>query len=470
MRQIRISDMTMKQAEEGFSLSFKEKIELAKLLDKLGVAVIELEGILSARIDALRIKSIAAAVNSSIVAVPVQLDGDSVTQTWNALKEAKKPRLQVCAPVSSVQMEYLFHKKPDAMLTAISETVTACCAVCADVEFVADDATRSDGAFLGQAITAAVEAGANTVTLCDTAGAMMPDEFAAFVSSVCDANPCLKNVNVGVACSNALAMADSCAIAAVRQGAAEVKTAAYPVNTASLANVARVISSRGESFDATCSISSTQLKRTVEQIAWMCQTGRKKTSPFDNGVQDEDSGVYLTVHDDIGGVIKAVEHLGYDLSEDDAQKVYEAFQTIAAKKEKVSAKELDAIVASAAMQVPPTYVLNTYVITAGNTVSATAHLTLNKEGTVLEGVCIGDGPIDAAFLAIEQITGCHYELDDFQIQAVTEGREAMGQTVVKLRSGGKVYSGRGISTDIVGASIHAYISALNKIVYEEETV
>ena len=470
MNQIRISDVTMKQAAEGFSLSFKEKIELAKLLDKLGVSVIELEGIANARTDALRIKSIASAVSGSIVAVPVQLNSESVTQTWNALKEAKKPRLQVCAPVSSVQMEYLFHKKPDAMLKAIAETVTACRAVCADVEFVADDAGRSDSAFLAQAISAAVEAGAATVTLCDTAGTMMPDEFAAFVGEVCAANACLADVSVGVSCADSLAMADSSVIAAVRQGAVEVKTASYPINTASLANVARVISTRGESFGASCTVSSTQLSRAVEQIAWMCQTGRKKTSPFDNGVRDEDSGVYLTVHDDIGGVIKAVEHLGYDLSEDDAQKVYEAFQTIAAKKEKVSAKELDAIVASAAMQVPPTFVLNTYVITAGNTVSATAHLTLNKDGAALEGVCIGDGPIDAAFLAIEQITGCHYELDDFQIQAVTEGREAMGQTVVKLRSGGKVYSGRGISTDIVGASIHAYISALNKIVYEEEAV
>ena len=122
------------------------------------------------------------------------------------------------------------------------------------------------------------------------------------------------------------------------------------------------------------------------------------------------------------------------------------------------------------MQVPPTYVLDTYVITAGNTISSTAHLKLNKGDARLEGVCIGDGPIDAAFLAIESITGCHYELDDFQIQAVTEGREAMGQTVVKLRSGGKLFSGRGISTDIVGASIHAYLSALNKIVYEEDDV
>ena len=110
------------------------------------------------------------------------------------------------------------------------------------------------------------------------------------------------------------------------------------------------------------------------------------------------------------------------------------------------------------------------MITAGNTISSTAHLRIRNNEEMMEGVCIGDGPIDAAFLAIENVTGRHYELDDFQIQAVTEGREAMGQTVVKLRSQGKVYSGRGISTDIVGASILAYINALNKIVYEEDNV
>ena len=212
------------------------------------------------------------------------------------------------------------------------------------------------------------------------------------------------------------------------------------------------------------------MKRITGQIAWMCQTGRSKTSPFDNGVQEDDGSIYLTSHDDLSAVMKVASRLGYDLSEDDGAKVYEAFRVIAEKKEKVGAKELDAIVASAAMQVPPTYALDSYVVTSGNTISATANLKLIKQGTPIAGVSLGDGPIDAAFLAIEQITGHHYELDDFQIQSVTEGREAMGQTVVKLRSEGKVYSGRGISTDIVGASILAYINALNKIVYEEETV
>ena len=181
MKQIRISDMTMKQKAEEFSLSFKEKIELSKLLDKLGVSVIELEGVSNSRVDALRVKSIAAAVKDSIVAVPVTLDAENVQQVWNALKDAPKPRLQVCAAVSSVQMEYLFHKKPEAMLSAIAETVASCKALCNDVEFIADDATRSDAAFLAQAVKTAIDHGATTVTVCDTAGTMMPTEFATFV-------------------------------------------------------------------------------------------------------------------------------------------------------------------------------------------------------------------------------------------------------------------------------------------------
>ena len=470
MNEIRISDVTMKQTGNEISLSFKEKIELCKLLDKLGVTVIELEPIVNTKIDVLRVKSAVAAVKNSIVAVPVALNPESVRIVWNALKEAKKARLQVCAPVSPVQMEYLFHKKPDAMLAAVRDTILECCKVCSDVEFVADDATRSDPAFLYEIIGMAIEAGAKTVTVCDTAGAMLPNEFTAFIRDLYANIPRLQEVCLGISCSDSLSMADACAIAGVRYGAREIKAASYRLNVVSLPNVARALSAKGEVYGVSCRVHTTILKRITGQIAWMCQTGRSKNSPFDHGVQEDDASMYLTVHDDLSAVMKMASRLGYDLSEEDGAKVYEAFKAIAVKKEKVGSKELDAIVASAAMQVPPTYILDSYVVTSGNTISATAHLKLHKHEKVLEGVSIGDGPIDAAFLAVEQITGQHYELDDFQIQAVTEGREAMGQTVVKLRSGGKVYSGRGISTDIVGASIRAYINALNKIVYEEEAV
>lgn len=462
-----ISDMTMNQTEYARTLSFKEKIELAKLLDKLGVDVITVAGIHDGRTDALRIKSIASAVEHSCVAVPVELNAQSVEATFQALQQAKKPRLQVCAPVSTVQMEYLYHRKPEAMLGDITSTIAACANLC-ETEFVADDATRSDPEFLYRVLEAAVEAGAKVVTLCDTAGTMLPEEFGAFVEKVQSAVPQLSGVRVGVACSNALSMADGCAVAAVCRGVSEIKAAVCPVDCVSLPNIAKLLAAKEDAFGPV-SVHVNQLSRIVEQIVWMCQTGRSKGSPFDTGVQ-EDSGMYLTSHDNKAAVEKAVATLGYDLSDEDMEKVYAAFVGIAAKKAQVSVKELDAIVASAAMQVPEAYKLDAYVITSGNNVSASAHIRLYKKDVLLEGVCLGDGSIDAAFMAIEQITGCHYELDDFQIQAVTEGREAMGQTVVKLRSGGKVYSGRGISTDIVGASIYAYLSALNKIAYEEDMV
>lgn len=468
MKNIRISDITMKQATETISLSFREKIELSKLLDKLGVSVIELEGMDNARQDALRIKSIAAAVRDSIVAVPVALDPDAVGPVWNALSQAKHPRLQVCAATSPVQMEYLHRKKPEAMLTAIEKTVAAAAACCTQVEFVAEDATRSDPVFLVQAIEKALEAGASMVTLCDAAGTMLPGEFTRFINEISASVPGLAHVDLGVSCADTLSMADACSIAALCGKVTEVKAAAYPAGSANLSNVARVVCARAETIGGSCPVHVTQLSRILGQITRMCQTGRSKTSPFDSGVREEEKGLFLTAHDDAAAVARTVEHLGYDLSDEDNQKVYEAFQNIASKKEQVSIPELDAIVASAAMQVPPVYQLDVYSIQSGNTFSSTAHLRLKKEDEVKEGVCIGDGPIDAAFLAIEQITGCHYELDDFQIQAVTEGREAMGQTVVKLLSAGKLYSGRGISTDIVGASIRAYLNALNKIVYEEE--
>ena len=432
----------------------------------MGTDLIELEGIRNPRIDSLRIKSIAAAVENSTVAVPVDLNPDSVSAVWLALQQAKHPRLQVCASVSAVQMEYLFHRKPDAMLDAISKTIAACRTVCEDVEFVADDATRSESAFLQQAVTAAMESGATTVTLCDTAGTMLPAEFALFLQDLYKAVPALSEVTLGVSCANTLSMADACAIAAVAEGAAELKAAAYPLDGASLANVAKLLGAKADALQISCNIRLTQLSRITEQITWMCQTGKNKAALEET--EQDNSGIFLTAHDDMTAVSNLVEKLGYDLSPEDTQRVYDAFRQIAEKKEQVSSKELDAIVASAAMQVPSTYQLDTYVVTSGNTISATAHIKLLKNGQPVEGVCIGDGSIDAAFLAIEKITGCHYELDDFQLQAVTEGREAMGQTVVKLRSGGKLYSGRGISTDIVGAGIHAYLSALNKILYEEE--
>jgi len=470
MRSIWISDVTMKcpASEGGYELSFREKIELAKLLGRLNVSVIELAPLVSRRVDSLLIKSIASAVRQSTIAVPLSLtDADTVETTWNALREAAKPRLQVVAPVSTVQMEYLCRKKPDVILQQVKDLCAAAKAVCPEVEFVAEDAGRSEPEFLHDILMAAAQAGTDVVTFCDTAGTLLPDEFYENISAIRGYLP--ENVRLGVRCSGALALADAAAVSAVRAGADEIKTVACGRYTSSLENVVNICKHRGADYDFGCDVRSTELQRTLGQIRRLCEGTRDDRNTPYNGVSRETNGAVLTIHDDMEAVMKAVASLDYELSEEDEVKVFEAFTRIASKKESVSYRELDAIVASAALQVPAAYKVESYVINSGNCITATSHIRMDRNGEKLDGLAVGDGPIDASFMAIEQIAGHHYELDDFQIQAVTEGREAMGETVIRLRSSsGKIYSGRGISTDIIGSSIRAYVSALNKIVYEEE--
>ena len=181
---------------------------------------------------------------------------------------------------------------------------------------------------------------------------------------------------------------------------------------------------------------------------------------------NEGEGVMLDAATDKHAVLAEVAKLGYSLSTEDSNRVFEEFKRIAANKP-IGTRELDTIVAAVAMQVPSTYRLITYVTNSGNTFQSSAHITVEKGDKTLQAISLGDGPIDAAFKALEQIVGHHYELDDFQIHAVTEGREAVGSALVKLRFEDKLIAGQGISTDIIGASIRAYLDALNKIVYEE---
>lgn len=137
------------------------------------------------------------------------------------------------------------------------------------------------------------------------------------------------------------------------------------------------------------------------------------------------------------------------------------------KRGAIGAREFEALIASSAMQAPSTYHFESYTTTSSNMSSSMSQVTLKRDGEIICGVSAGEGPIDSAFRAIEQCIGHHYELDDYQVQSVTEGKEALGSALVRLREGGKLYSGNGTSTDIIAASIRAYINALNKIVFEE---
>lgn len=461
MSKIRIADTTL--CSEEVSYSFKEKIEIARQLENLNVDIIELAAINNARTDILLVKTIASFVKNSVISVCGGMTQESIDNAASALSSAGKGRIRIELPVSPVGMEYVCHKKPDKMLPFIAALVAAAKEKTADVEFCAIDATRAEGDFLITAINTAVEAGATSVSLYDSAAeTMMPDEFAAFAADICKKDG--EKVQVGVFCDNKNGMAIADAILAVRNGVSVVKTA-VGTNAVPLEIFAEMVKNCGNSFGFEADINYTQLHRIIKQINWVAENSKSGKAQV-GGNEAVENGIELNSNDSRETVMTAVLKLGYDLGEEDCSKVYEEFLRVAEKKT-VGAKELDAIVASVALQVPATYKLISYVVNNGNIISSSAQITLEKDGKNCQGISIGDGPIDAAFLAIEQIIGTHFELDDFQIQSVTEGKEAMGSALVKLRSNGKLYSGNGISTDIIGASIRAYLSAVNKIVYEE---
>ena len=457
MKQIMIADTTL--CRENNAFSFKEKIEIARQLEKLNVDVIELPEITNTRTDILLVRTISAFVKNAYLSVAAGSSEQSIADAAEALENTNKGTIRIELPVSPVCMEYQCHKKPAKMLEWIAACVKKAKESGNSVEFCAVDATRAETDFLYQSIKTAIEAGADKITICDTAGSLLPDDFAAFVKAIAENT----GVPIGIKCSDKAGLAAAQAILAVRAGADCVKCAVGG-DTVSLDTLGSIIKDYGNDYDITAAIKNTELHRTVGQITWITDNAKNEKSTVT--VNENDAGVTLDKNDDKPTVLNAVSALGYDLSEEDAEKVYDEFLRVA-KKKNVGSKELDAIVASAALQVPATYKLVSYIINNGNVITPSAHIVLDKSGELTESIELGDGPIDAAFIAIDKIIGHHYELDDFQIQAVTEGKEAMGSALVKLRAGGKLYSGKGISTDIIGASIRAYLNAINKIVYEE---
>ena len=460
MKQVFVCDRTL--CRPGSAFSFREKIEIARQLENLRVDAIELPVIENARTDVLLVKTISSFVRKAVLSVDAGGSAEGVESAAAALASAAHGRIRISLPVSTVNMEYGFHKKAPKMQQLIESLVKQAKALCADVEFCALDATRAEEGFLPAAIRTAVEAGATSVTLCDLEGVMLPDAFAAFAGGIPAQAGLPADVPLGVQYSDRNGLAAASSILAVRAGVQVVKTSCGG-DCAELGVFGTLLKNCGSEIDVTANLELTRLGRILSQISRFLGAGAPGAIPT---ASDADNSLHFDEKDSQETIAAAVRQLGYDLSTEDEGKVYSEFLRVAAKKT-VGARELEAIVASSALQVPNTYKLQSYVVQSGNVLSPSAQIRLEKDGQILSGIAMGDGPIDAAFLTVEQIVGQHFELDDFQINAVTEGTEAMGAALVKLRFDGKLYSGNGISTDIVGASIRAYLNALNKILYEE---
>ncbi len=456
MRTIFISDMTsalMVSGTQKAPLSLRKKV--VRAIAGLNVDAIELPAIHREAEDTVITRLLAAEAGQTQIRIPLGIDEHSARVTLDAVKEIENLCVQVCYPVSVVLLEYRFHQKPAVALELIKRLLTLAKTNGKTVEFVMEDATNADFSYLEQLCALCTELGVNEITLQDAMGASVPSEITALVAFVRARFAGKLNVTI----TSGIGMGIACTLAAIDAGCDGIKTAVFDGNV-SLAELARFLRVRGDGLGFTCSIDTTNAERTIADLYHVDARPHLAT---------EESATFARLGADctLTDVADAASVLGYELSEQDLGKVQAEIGRVAAKKGSIGRREFEAIIAGCAMAAPSTYHIESFVINSGNVISSTAQIVLTKDGESLRGVSVGDGPIDAAFQTIEQIIGHHYELEDFQISAVTRGREALGSALVKLRSGGKLYSGNGVSTDIVGAAIRAYVNALNKIVYEE---
>ncbi len=461
MKKIIISDITLKKISEdrAVSLLFREKSAIASCADKIGADVIEIPAVKSPREDKIIYKTIAQNVQNAVFAIPVGFNNEDVAVAWECIKDAKKPRLQVELPVSTIQMEYTYHVKQAKMLEKIAALIKEAKAFCSDVEFSALDATRADEDFLITAVKEAENCGASMVTICDDAGVSTPDDIAELVVKVKEA----VSIPVYVQVSDRISMAVASAFSAIKTGADGLKCAMVGKNALLTGEISDAINACGTQIDAEIKLNNTKIHASIDDmLSSINHDAYENEETISEGKKiliDSDSTVVQ--------VAQAAAVLGYELSDSDVGNVYKVIKQVCEKKGAVGYKEFEAIIASSAMQAPSTYHFETYTTTSSNMSASMSQVTLKCNDEIICGVSNGDGPIDSVFRAIEQCIGHHYELDDFQVQSVTEGKEALGSALVRLRNNGKLYSGNGTSTDIVAASIRAYINALNKIVFEE---
>lgn len=461
MRKIIISDITLKKISEdrAVSLLFREKSAIANCADKIGVDVIEFPAVKSPAEDKIIYKTIAQNVQDAIFAIPVGFNTEDIAVAWECIKDAKKPRLQVELPVSTLQMEYTYHVKQAKMLEKITTLIKTAKEFCDDVEFSALDATRADEDFLITAVKEAEASGASVITICDDAGALTPDNIAELVAKVKEA----VSIPVYVQVSDSVSMAVACAFFAIKSGADGLKCAMAGKNALLTGEISDAINACGTQIDAEIKLNNTKIHASIEDMLSSISHDAYET----NKVVSDGKKILLDTDSTIDQVAQAAAVLGYELSDSDVGNVHKVLKQVCEKKGAVGYKEFEAIIASSAMQAPSTYHFETYTTTSSNMSTSMSQVTLKCNDEIICGVSNGDGPIDSVFRAIEQCIGHHYELDDFQVQSVTEGKEALGSALVRLRNNGKLYSGNGTSTDIVAASIRAYINALNKIVFEE---
>ncbi len=498
MRKIKIFDTTLRDGEQspGCTMNLAEKLEMAAELDKLGVDVIEAGFAICSDDDFNAIREVSKVVENAKLASLARCNKKDIDRAYESLAEAKHPMLHTFIATSDIHLKHKLEMTREQVLETIKESVSYAKTKFEFIEFSAEDASRSDREFLAQAYSTAIENGATTINVPDTVGYTTPLEMADLIKYLKENVKGIENVDISVHCHDDLGLGTANSLSAVLAGATQVECTINGIGeragNASLEEIVMGIKTRKDFYNAYTDINTKRIykiSKLLSTISGMVVAPNKaivganafahEAGIHQHGVLKERSTYEIMNVEDIGipqnkmvlgkhsgkhAFKDRIESLGYDIDDKSLEDKFIEFKALADKKKIVTDSDIEALLIGSNDSENPTYTLNGFVVNDGNSISSLATVSImDNNENIVEGIGKGNGPIDAAFGAIDSITSNKAKLVNYSINAITEGEDALGEVIVKLASDDKTVIGRAVSTDIIEASLRAYVNGLNKL-------
>ncbi|GAB6178850.1 2-isopropylmalate synthase [Desulfotomaculum defluvii] len=500
--QVYIFDTTLRDGEQspGVSLNLNEKLQIARQLARLGVDIIEAGFPITSPGDFAAVQAVAKEVRGVTVAGLARANFKDIDRAWEALKDAEQARIHTFIATSDIHLKYKLRKDREQVIEAAVAAVKHAKKYTSDVEFSAEDASRSDQNYLCRIFGEVIKAGATVINIPDTVGYTTPEEYAKFIRYIIENTPGMDKITVSVHCHDDLGLAVANSLAAVGAGARQVEGAINGIGeragNAALEEVIMGLHTRKDHYGLITGINTQEIYRTSRLVSSL--TGMpvqpnksvvgKNAFAHESGIHQDgvlkERTTYEIMNPEQVGIIAnnlvlgkhsgrhafkdRLAELGYSLNEEELNLAFSRFKVLADKKKEIADQDLQAIVEDEIKHIPDTYVLEYLHISTGTSVVPTATLGLRCGEELKEEAACGDGPVDAIYKTVDKITGLSCVLVNYALNAITGGKDALGDVTVKLRCGEneKIYTGRGISTDILEASAKAYVNAVNKLIYD----
>ena len=494
-----IFDTTLRDGEQspGASMNANEKLRLATQLEKLGVDTIEAGFPAASGGDFDAVSQIARKLKRAEVVGLARTSKADIDRAWGAIQHAARPKIHTFIATSDIHLEYKLRKSREEVVTAAVEAVRYATSLTNLVEFSAEDGSRSDPDFLCRVFEAAIDAGASVVNLPDTVGYAIPTEFADLVRYILKHTPNIGKAILSVHCHNDLGLATANTLAAIEAGARQAEVTINGIGeragNTSLEEVVMAIHTRPNYLPMESGIRTELIhptSRLVSMItgiivqpnkaivganAFAHEAGIHQDGVLKNPMTYEimkpetvglnRSQLVLGKHSGRHALRDRLKEMGYDLSTEELDKIFTQFKDLADKKKHVVDEDLEVLVTEGLLRTSETFNLEYLHVTCGTTVLPMASVKLAINGRSVKGAGYGNGPIDAAFNTIANLTGTESELLRFSVSALTGGTDALGEVTVRLRENGLMALGKGGDPDIITASAKAYVNGLNRLEY-----